>query len=149
MEETDTQVRGIRAAYEEHMAFFDGLAQYVNNVRLITVDRLHQRVKGRRKAIVDGFRLLQALGLGEYTKGSRGHASRFEFARQTGPVRIGLLAQGVSDEDELPDEEIGESDDEDWLSALDADSTALADASTEDIIKELKARGAQTVHITF
>lgn len=151
MEETQQQIEALRALYASTPAyrpFFEELGSYVNNMRTVKVDVIHRRLGGKRGTVVQAFRALEELDLGIYIKGTWGHPSRFDFSSGTGPVRIGLLAQGVEDEDELPDE-VGENEIEDFGAEGNATQLSLHQASMEDIIKELKARGAQSVHVSF
>jgi len=44
------------------------------------------------------------MNFGIYNKGSRGYASRFDFSRSQGPLRLAILARGSAGEDDLPDD---------------------------------------------
>jgi hypothetical protein len=155
MEEMPEVVAALRDLYANDATmkpFFDVLARYRNQMRSIKVDVIQTRLGSPRRGItVKAFKTLRDLGLGLYIKGAHGHPSRFEFAKGTGPSRIGLLAQGVDDEDDLPDDD-DELDPEVLESVFDEDdgiSVELKDFSTEDIILELKRRGASTVTVAY
>jgi len=150
MQESEVQVSALKKMYEDipaYRPFFDDLARYINDVRSIKIDGMHRRVGGKRGNVVQAFKSLEQLGLGTYVKGSWGHPSRFDFSG-TSPRRVGLLAQGEVDEDELPDA-ADEEDEEEESESVGVEARQLAFASIEELIEEIKRRGAQEVVVTF
>ena len=154
MQETVAQKAALVELYSDKPAYrpvFDVLATYLIGRKSVKIDRIHQFVKGKRVNVVAAFKALAEIGLGDYVKGSWGHASRFDFTGTT-PRRVGLLAQGVEDEEELDDvdsEVDNESDDsidlpEEGLSLL-----SVNDLSIEDLVVEIKRRGAREVTLVF
>jgi len=150
MQETNAQVAELRKLYNDKPAlrpFFDELASYIYDRKSIKIDVLHRRIGGKRVAVVAAFKMLGELGLGTYVKGSWGHASRFDFVSTT-PKRVGLLAQGVTDEEELPD--VAEEDvDPDEETGTDGEVLDISALTVEDLVSELKRRGAREVTVMF
>lgn len=152
MQENETQINALRQIYADKPAlrpFFDELTTYLYNRRSIKIDVLHKRIGGKRVAVVAAFKALAELGLGTYVKGSWGHASRFDFVGTT-PKRVGLLARGVDDEEELPDivAEVEAEEEEETLEE-DSGSLDISLLSIEDMINEIKRRGAKDVTVHF
>jgi hypothetical protein len=153
MQETTEQKDLLRQLYADKPAFrpvFDALATYVYGRKSVKIDRIHRIVKGKRVNVVAAFKAVEEIGLGDYVKGSWGHASRFDFAGTT-PRRVGLLAQGVDDEEELDDvdTEIEAELDEDDAADGELSGAGISALSIEELIAEIKRRGAREVTVLF
>ena len=110
MDETPEQIEELQQLYGGDPAMsqvMDAFYQYVNAVRIVSVDKIWDRV-GRshlsRSQVVAALKKLHSMNFGVYTKGSRGYASRFGFSRSQGPLRLAMLARGGVEEDDLPDD---------------------------------------------
>jgi hypothetical protein len=110
MEENQEQVDVLQQAYQDDGVMaqvMNAFGKYRNAMREVTVDRIWDRIgRGavRRSDIVAALKQLQELGFGSYTKGAHGYASRFGFARSQGPLRLSMLARGIAEEEDLPDD---------------------------------------------
>ncbi len=110
MEENQEQIEALQQAYQDDAVMaqvMNAFARYKNAMREVPVDRIWDRVgRGsvRRAEIVAALKQLQDLGFGSYTKGAHGYASRFGFARAQGPLRLSMLARGIAEEEDLPDD---------------------------------------------
>jgi hypothetical protein len=110
MEENQEQIDALQQAYQDGAAMaqvMNAFGKYRNAMREVTVDRIWDRIgRGavRRSDIVAALKQLQELGFGSYTKGAHGYASRFGFARSQGPLRLSMLARGIAEEEDLPDD---------------------------------------------
>jgi hypothetical protein len=154
MQETAEQKGALIELYTDKPAYrpvFDVLATYVIDRKSVKIDRIHRIVKGKRVNVVAAFKAVAEIGLGDYVKGSWGHASRFDFTGTT-PRRVGLLAQGVEDEEELDDVDIevdAESDESNDLPEEGIGLSGVNELSIEDLVAEIKRRGAREVTLLF
>lgn len=109
MDESQEQIEALQQAYQnddEMRHVLDAFSRYQNSMRTVNVDVIWNRVgrgKIKRSQVVTALKRLQELGFGTYTKGAKGHPSRFGFPRAKGPLWISLRAQGEKEED-LPDD---------------------------------------------
>ena len=110
MDETPEQKEELQQLYRDDPAMtqvLDAFYQYVNAMRTVGVDTIWDRV-GRthlnRSQVVAAFKKFHSMNFGIYKKGSRGYASRFDFSRSQGPLRLAILARGGVGEDDLPDD---------------------------------------------
>lgn len=110
MEENQEQIETLQQAYQDDAVMaqvMNAFGKYKNAMREVAVDRIWDRIgRGavRRSDIVAALKQLQELGFGSYTKGAHGYASRFGFARSQGPLRLSMLARGIAEEEDLPDD---------------------------------------------
>ncbi|MDN7845788.1 hypothetical protein QZM05_22610 [Burkholderia multivorans] len=116
MEENQDQIDALQQAYQDDGVMtqvMNAFGKYKNAMREVPVDRIWDRIgRGavKRSDVVAALKQLQELGFGSYTKGAHGYASRFGFARSQGPLRLSMLARGIEEEEDLPDDFYAEGD---------------------------------------
>lgn len=101
-------------------SFLESLADRMHNRKVTTVERVMKKFKARRREVVDLFKAMAEIGLGEFVPGRRTQSSRFVWTTrmtEVGRVVIGEdaeIEQIDSDdlEDDLEDEINIEEDDE-------------------------------------
>lgn len=109
MDASQEQIISLQYEYQNDNAMeqvLDAFSKYMNSMRVVTVDRIWNRVgtnKIKRSQVVSALKKLHSLEFGIYTKGVKGYASRFTFPIAKGPLWLSLLAQG-GEEDDLPDD---------------------------------------------
>lgn len=74
--------------------FFEDLAQREKNYRATSVERARAITGGKRSDVIDLFRDMERVGLGDFVIGRRGGKSRFEW--KVGMVDAGRVATGES-----------------------------------------------------
>ncbi|CAB3800725.1 hypothetical protein LMG28688_05217 [Paraburkholderia caffeinitolerans] len=93
------EIRALADESEINRQFFDRLANRSKNSRVTTVDHVVRFTRGSRREVVDLFRAMTELGLGEFVLGRKGAPSRFEW--QARLTEVGQAAIGEADEVEL------------------------------------------------
>lgn len=112
MDETEEQIKALQQAYRENdgmQKVLDAFATYQNSMRTVNVDVIWNKVARtsppiKRSEVVGALKSLGELDFGVYTKGAHGYPSRFTFPRSKGPLWVSLLAQGETEEEDLPDD---------------------------------------------
>ena len=88
---TVTALKALRASGPCAEGLLRDFALRKRDRKEISVDSLVRKLRLPRQKIVSTFRLLEALGVGAFIKGSRGSLSRFRFS-----VPAYLIGQAVS-----------------------------------------------------
>lgn len=134
-------IQAIVALSDTAKEFLESLAERQKNRKETTVDQVMSKHRARRRDVIDMFRAMEEAGLGRFVVGRREQRSRFVWS--TGMIDVGQAALGHrADIFEIDEEEF--EDDED-----DPEFCFLSDATIDQIVGELKRRGAKSINFQF